>query len=77
MNRTLSTFLRAMVGKNLRNWLDCLPFIEFAYNRATHSASKFFPFEVVYGFKPLTPLDLSPLPLGPIMIKMETARLSL
>ncbi|XP_031393015.1 uncharacterized protein LOC116204832, partial [Punica granatum] len=28
-----------------------------------HSATKFSPFEVVYGFNPLTPLDLSPLPL--------------
>lgn len=64
VNRTLSTLLRVTVGKNPRNWLECLPYIEFAYNRATHSASKFCPFEVVYGFKPLTPLDLAPLPPG-------------
>jgi hypothetical protein len=41
----------------------CLPHVKFAYNRAVHSATKFSPFEIVYGFKPLTPLDLSPLPL--------------
>ncbi|KAF8054126.1 hypothetical protein N665_1346s0001 [Sinapis alba] len=61
VNRTLSTLLRATVGKNLRNWLDCLPFIEFAYNRVPHSATKLSPFEIVYGFKPMTPLDLSPI----------------
>ena len=62
VNRTLSTLLRATIGKNLKNWLDCIPYIEFAYNRACHSATKYSPFEIVYGFKPTTPLDLSPLP---------------
>lgn len=62
VNRTLSALLRATVGKNLKNWLDCIPYVEFAYNHATHSATKLSPFEIVYGFKPTTPLDLSPLP---------------
>ncbi|XP_057975266.1 uncharacterized protein LOC131162680 [Malania oleifera] len=31
--------------------------------RSVHSATKFSPFEIVYGFNPLTPLDLSFLPL--------------
>ena len=31
VNRTLSQLLRATVGKNLKNWLSCLPFIEFAF----------------------------------------------
>ena len=60
--RTLSQLLRATVGKNLRNWLSCLPFIEFAYNHARHSATELSPFEVVYGFQPETPLDLCELP---------------
>ncbi|PKI59323.1 hypothetical protein CRG98_020278 [Punica granatum] len=30
--------------------------------RTVHSSTKFSPFEVVYGFNPLTPLDLIPLP---------------
>ncbi|XP_048627497.1 uncharacterized protein LOC125596364 [Brassica napus] len=62
VNRTLSQLLRAMLGKNLRNWLYCLPFIEFAYNHARHSATELSPFEVVYGFHPETPLDISELP---------------
>ena len=30
VNRTVSQLLRATVGKNLRNWLSCLPFFEFS-----------------------------------------------
>lgn len=66
VNRTLGTMLRAIVGKNLKTWEDCLPFIEFAYNRVVHSSTGFSPFEIVYGFNPLTVLDLMPLPLSEI-----------
>jgi hypothetical protein len=30
LNRTLTQLLRAVIQKNLKNWEDCLPFIEFA-----------------------------------------------
>ncbi|WVZ70741.1 hypothetical protein U9M48_019384 [Paspalum notatum var. saurae] len=36
---------------------ECLPHVEFAYNRAVHSTTK-----VVYGFNPRAPIDLLPLP---------------
>ncbi|KAA3466139.1 Transposon Ty3-I Gag-Pol polyprotein [Gossypium australe] len=62
VNRVLSTLLRAIIRKNLKSWEECLPHIEFAYNRFVHSATKHSPFEVVYGFNPLTPLYLLPLP---------------
>ena len=45
----------------MKNWEDCLPFIEFEYNRSVHSTTNLSPFEIVYGFNPLTPLDLLPL----------------
>jgi translation initiation factor IF-1 len=38
VNRTLSTML------NLKLWEECLPHIEFAYNRSVHSMTKVSPF---------------------------------
>ena len=58
VNRTLSTMLRAVLDKNLRRWEDCLPHIEFAYNRATHSSTMMCPFQIVYGYIPRAPIDL-------------------
>ena len=39
-----------------------MSFVKFAYNRAFHSTSHSSYFEVVYGFHPLMPLDLLPIP---------------
>ena len=63
VNRTLTQLLRTIIQKNLKTWEECLPFIEFAYNRSVHSTTSYSPFEIVYGFNPLTPLDLLPLPV--------------
>jgi hypothetical protein len=38
-----------------------------------HSTTQLCPFEVVYGFKPITPLDLLPLPLHE-RVNMEALR---
>ena len=43
-------------------WEDCLPHIEFAYNRSLHSTTKMCPFQIVYGFLPHALIDLMPLP---------------
>lgn len=66
VNRTLGSLLRATLQRHLKSWEDCLPFVEFAYNRIVHSSTNVSPFECVYGFNPLTPLDLLPLPLDEI-----------
>ena len=42
-------------------WKNLLPHIEFSYNRVVNSTTSHTPFEVVYGFNPLTPLDLIPI----------------
>jgi len=39
-----------------------LPHVEFAYNLTFHSTTSYSPFEIVYCFNPLTPLDILPLP---------------
>ena len=64
VNRTLSQLLRTIINKNMKTWEDCLPFIEFVYNRTMHTTTSYSPFEVVYGFNPITPLDLMPLPVN-------------
>ena len=61
VNRTLTTLLCAIIQKNLRRWEKCLPHIEFAYNRIVHATSLFSPFEVVYGFNQLIPMNILPL----------------
>lgn len=63
VNRTLFNLHRTVVNKNLKNWDDCLAYVEFAYNRSDHSATKHSPFEVVYGFNHITPLDPTPIPI--------------
>ena len=50
----------------MKTWEDCLPFVEFAYNRSVHSSTGCSPFEIVYGFNLLTVLDLMPLPLNEV-----------
>ena len=44
-------------------WEELLPRIEFVYNRVIKSTTSHNTFEVVYGFNPLTPLDLIPIPI--------------
>ena len=61
-NRTIGALLRALIQKNLKGWEECLTIAEFAYNRTLHSTTGYSPFDIVYGFNPLTPLDLVPLP---------------
>jgi hypothetical protein len=54
--------LNAVLKSNLKLWEECLPHIEFAYNRSVHCATNVSPFSVVYGFNPHAPIDLFPLP---------------
>jgi hypothetical protein len=62
VNRTLSTMLKVVLKKNIKMWEECLPHVEFAYNRSLHFTTKMCPFEIVYGLLPRAPIDLMPLP---------------
>ena len=55
--------IKAILEKNLKLWEENLPHVEFAYNRAVYSTINFCPFEILYGFKPTTLIDLLPLPM--------------
>lgn len=57
VNRTLTSLLQAIIQRNLKLWEECLPHVEFTYNRSVHSATRFSPFQIVYGFNPLALMD--------------------
>jgi len=71
VNRSISTLLRVLLKGNHKSWDEYLPHIKFAYNTVVHSTTKLSPFEVVYGFNPLTPLDFLPLPTSFVFIHKE------
>lgn len=50
--------MHAMIRKNLKNWKDCLSFIEFAYNQSVHCITNFSQFVIIYGFNLQTLFDL-------------------
>nr|KYP76123.1 Transposon Ty3-I Gag-Pol polyprotein [Cajanus cajan] len=75
VNRFLGAMLRAILKGNKKSWDDYLPHVEFAYNRVVHKTTKMSPFEIVYGFNPLIPLDLLPLPdVASFIHKERTSR---
>jgi len=61
VNRTLGQMLRCFISGNPKVWENLLPHVEFAYNKVVNSTTAHSPFEVVYGFNPLTPLNLLPI----------------
>jgi hypothetical protein len=63
VNRTLSQLLCVVIQKNLKSSEKCFSFVEFAYNRTVYSTIDFYSFEIIWGFNPLTRMDLIPLPL--------------
>jgi hypothetical protein len=61
VNRILSTILLVVLKYNLILWEECLPHIEFAYDKSVHSTTKISSFQVLYGFNSHAPIDLLPL----------------
>lgn len=57
-NRTIEQMLRSYVSAEGSNWDLKLTAVEFAYNSAVHSSTRFSPFYLVYGMNPRTPHEL-------------------
>jgi hypothetical protein len=64
INLSLGNLLRCLVGENPRSWESILPLAEFACNSSINRTINTSPFEVVYGSKPSSVIDLAPIPLS-------------
>ena len=60
VNKTIAMYLRCLTGDRPRDWLDWLPWAEYCYNTAYHSALRTSPFTVVYGRAPPELLPYAP-----------------
>jgi hypothetical protein len=52
VNRELEQYLRVFGNFQQDNWVELIPFMEFAHNAQQHSATGKSPFKIWYGFKP-------------------------
>jgi len=59
-NKAITMYLRCITGDRPRAWLEWLPWAEYCYNTAFHSALRATPFQVVYGRPPLALLPYEP-----------------
>ncbi|KAG9508436.1 Ty3b-i, partial [Fragariocoptes setiger] len=60
-NATLVKILRAYVSQHQTRWDEHLKWAIFVYNTSYQDSIKYSPYEVMYGCKPRTPLNLAPI----------------
>jgi hypothetical protein len=60
-NKSLGNLLRCLVADHVTSWDMVLPYVGFAFNNFFNRSTGCTPFEVVYGFRPNTPLDINSL----------------
>ena len=58
LNQTIEVAVRAFINLNKDNWASLLPYLAFAYNNTPHTAMKFTPSYLLYGFHPHAPINL-------------------
>jgi hypothetical protein len=56
--RTFEDALRAFVNPRQDDWVECLKWIEFAYNRSMNLTTRAIPYEVAFRFVPPHPFDI-------------------
>ena len=54
----IKKMIRAHVAEDHENWDLCLSQLCFAYNTSVHKMTGFTPFEVMFGWNPIIPIDL-------------------
>ena len=59
-NKAIAMYLRCITGDRPRAWLEWLPWAEYCYNTAFHSALRATPFQVVYDRPPPALLPYEP-----------------
>ena len=59
VNQVLEDMLRACTLTYTKNWEECLPLAEFAYNNSYHKSLQMAHFEALYGRRCRTPLNWS------------------
>lgn len=69
-NATLISMISMHVDKSQREWDRALHFLTFAYNGPVNPSTKFFPFYLMHGREPITPID-RPLALPGDDVRME------
>ena len=57
MNQELKVYLRAFIDYYQDDWMEWLPFMEFAYNNQVSSAIGMLPFYAEYAYNPTFSVD--------------------
>jgi hypothetical protein len=74
VNQSLEQYLRIFGNKRQDDWAQLLSTAEFAYNNATHEATKLSPFFVEYGRNPRMAPDVAGIVHHPSLEEMFNAR---
>jgi hypothetical protein len=58
-NGTVAQMLTTFVDEHEKNWDEMVPYVVFAFNTSKHAATKVTPFELIYGRKVTTPMEVA------------------
>lgn len=56
---TLKDYIKHFINSNQTDWDDYVPLAMFNYNTLVHSSTKFTPFELIFGHKPILPSSIT------------------